>query len=88
MEKQEQVRQIKELLQHPAWALYKSLSQAWRQQKHKEQADILRQCNSATDKRVLYIQGEIDGSLYTESLLEDCKNSLTADDGEGNNPAY
>lgn len=88
MEKQEQVRQIKELLQHPAWALYKSLSQAWRQQKSKEQADILRQCNPALDKRTAYTQGEIDGSLYTENLLEDYKNSLTADNGEGSEPAY
>jgi hypothetical protein len=40
------------------------------------------------DMRVAYAQGEIDGSLYTENLLEDYKNSLTADNGEGSEPAY
>lgn len=60
----------------------------WRQQKSREQADILRQFNSVETQKVIYLQGEIDGSLYTENMLEEFKKQLTADSGEEENPAY
>jgi hypothetical protein len=37
--------------------------------------------------KAIFIQGVIDGSLYTENILEEWKKQLTADSGEGN-PAY
>ena len=88
MEKQEQLEIIKEILQHRGWEIFKNLSQVWRQQKNREQADILRQCSLEAEKKATFIQGEIDGSLYTENLLEEYKKQLTAEEGESNNPAY
>ena len=82
MEKQEELELIKELQKSKGWELFKSLSEAWREKKKKEQADILRQCN-LEEKRVIYIQGEIDGSLYiTNDLLEDYKQVLNPEEGE------
>lgn len=62
--------------------------QMWRQQKNREQADLIRQCNPGAEKKAILIQGEIDGSLYTENVLEGYKKQLTSEDGEGSNPAY
>ena len=88
MENREQLEIIRDLLQHKGWAIYKSLSQAWRQQKNREQADILRQPNLENKERAVFIQGEIDGSVYMENVLEDLRKQLTAEGGESNNPVY
>mgnify|MGYP001589509593 CR=1 FL=1 len=87
MEKQEALEVIREMLNHRGWEIFKGLSQRWRQQKNREQADILRQCNLEASRRVILIQGEIDGSLYTENLLEEYRKQLTSATGE-ENPAY
>ena len=87
MEKQEQLEIIKEILQHRGWEIFKNLSQVWRQQKNREQADILRQCSLEAGRKAIFIQGEIDGSLYTENLLEEYRKQLTSATGE-ENPAY
>ena len=62
----------------------------WRQHKNKEQADLIRQCNSVVLNKVTYLQGEIDGSLYIiDTLLEEYKKQLIASpEGESNNPTY
>lgn len=86
MDKQEQLRLIKEILQHPGWEIYKNLIGVWRQEKNREQANILRQCSPETNRKANYIQGEIDGSVYTENILEEQKQWLSAENSE--NPAY
>ncbi len=57
------------------------------QQKLKEQAALIRQCNPENQQKVSFIQGEIDGSLYILNLLEEQKKQITSEDG-ANNPTY
>lgn len=85
MDKQEQIVALKELRQHRGWVLFLGLSEQWRKQKKEEQAVILRQRNPEERKDPVYVQGEVDGSLYTtNNLIEE----FIKNPEEGEQPTY
>jgi hypothetical protein len=87
VDRQEQLQAIKELLQSRGWGLFLDLSDKWRKQKSKEQAEILRRCDAEEGRKAIYIQGQLDGSAYiVMKLAEDFINQNAPIEGE--NPVY
>ena len=86
---QEELSQVKALLNSRGWEIYLDLSARWRKQKSKELATLIRQCSPENSLKATLCQGEIDGSLYMvggeRNILDEYKQTLSP---EKENPTY
>ena len=69
MVNQDKVELIKDLLNSQGWVIYQNLLVQWLQDRQKEQAVYLRQCNPEDKDKPIYVQGKIDGATYIGSNL-------------------